>query len=242
MTAATHPAMRSRLRALVGKASRRRLLAYDPASSRGLPGHNTASRRALLACATPSRRALLACAGSSALLALSSALASAQIVREPAPLPAAEDLRASCMAPNWDMALEVKAFQSTAENLPASRSSLELPPLELGRLYVLRLSPETEVRYLQNTAKKSLVQNPLGGLAQFNVPSSGNYRITVDSPLWIDVVAAGAVLAPSAFNGWHSCRLFRKTVQYALQTGQAYVLQLSEATPELVRVVIEAAP
>jgi hypothetical protein len=198
-------------------------------------------RARTLAC-TASRTALLAGAGSGVLLALFTARAPAQIVREPAQLPAAEDLRGSCMAPGWDMAAEVKAFQSTAENLPASRSSLELPPLELGRLYVLRLSPQTEVQYLQTTAKKSLVQSPLGGLAQFNVPRPGNYRITVDSPLWIDVVAAGAVLAPGSFNGWHSCRLFRKTVQYALQAGQAYVLQLSEATPELVRIVIESAP
>jgi hypothetical protein len=204
------------------------------------PATHSALRRRARALAWPvSWRALLALAGSSAFLALLTARVSAQIVREPARLPAAEDLRASCMAPDWDMTAEVKAFQSTAENVPAGRSSLELPPLEVGRLYVLRLSPATGVTYLQTTAKKSLVQNPLGGLAQFNVPSSGNYRITVDSPLWIDVVAAGAVLAPSTFNGWHSCRLFRKTVQYALQTGQAYVLQLSEATPELVRIVIE---
>jgi len=177
----------------------------------------------------------LACAGLAALLGVLD-------VRVMADTTAAEDLRAGCMAPGWDMSAELKAFQSAAENVPAGSSSLELPPLELGRLYVLRLGSQTGVQYLVTTPKKSLVQSPLGGLAQFNVPSSGNYRITVDSPLWIDVVAAGATLAPSTYNGWHSCRLFRKTVQYALQTGQAYVLQLSEATPELVRIVIEPAP
>jgi hypothetical protein len=155
--------------------------------------------------------------------------------------PVPPDLNASCRAPSFDMAAEIKAFQSTAENLPAGLSSLELPPLEVGRLYVLKLGPQSGVQFLATVTKKSLVQNPLGGLAQFNVPSSGNYRLTVDSPLWIDVVASGAALAPSTYNGWHSCRLFRKTVEYALQAGTAYVLQLSEATPELVRIVIEPA-
>jgi hypothetical protein len=151
----------------------------------------------------------------------------------------AADLTASCQAPGWDMGREVSAFKSTAENLPAGASSMDLPPLEIGTLYVLKLRPQSDVQFLQTTAKASLVQNPLAGMARFTVPTPGNYRVTVDSPLWIDIVAPGGTIPPARYNGWHECRLFRKTVEYTLRAGQMLVLQLSEATPELVRVVIE---
>ncbi|MGA2779618.1 MAG: hypothetical protein ABSF94_18855 [Steroidobacteraceae bacterium] len=154
---------------------------------------------------------------------------------------AAQDLGASCQAPDWNMAAEVATFKSTAENVPAGGAVGSLPPLELGVLYVLKLRPQTEVSYLQASNKKSLVQAPLGGLTSFAVAKPGVYRITVDSPLWIDVVGPAGTIAPSAFTGWHDCRLFRKSVEYTLPGPESYVLQFSEATPELVRVVIEPA-
>lgn len=153
----------------------------------------------------------------------------------------AQDLGASCQAPGWDMAGEISAFKSTAENVSAGGSVETLPPLEMGVLYVLKLRPQTEVSYLRTSDKKSLVQAPLGGLASFAVPKAGVYRITVDSPLWIDAVGPEGTIAPGAFTGWHDCRLFRKSVEYRFEGPQSYVLQFSEATPELVRIVIEPA-
>lgn len=158
-----------------------------------------------------------------------------------APRASADDLGASCQAPGWDMGSEISTFKSTAENVPAGGSVASLPPLEIGVLYVLKLRPQNEVSYLQISNKKSLVQAPLGGLTSFTVVGAAAYRITVDSPLWIDLVGPDGTIAPSAYTGWHDCRLFRKSVEYTLQAGQSYVLQLSEATPQLVRVVIEVA-
>lgn len=157
------------------------------------------------------------------------------------PTRAAEDLSASCQSPGWDMGSEISAFKSTAENVASGSAVGALPPLESGVLYVLKLRRQTEVAYLQVSNKKSLVQSPLGGMTSFAVDKPGLYRITVDSPLWIDVVGPAGTIAPSAFMGWHDCRLFRKSVEYTLPGPETYVLQLSEATPELVRVVIEPA-
>ena len=159
----------------------------------------------------------------------------------PRPTQAAEDLSASCQSPGWDMGGEISAFKSTAENVASGSAVGALPPLESGVLYVLKLRRQTEVAYLQVSNKKSLVQSPLGGMTSFAVDKPGLYRITVDSPLWIDVVGPAGTIAPSAFMGWHDCRLFRKSVEYTLPGPETYVLQLSEATPELVRVVIEPA-
>jgi hypothetical protein len=125
--------------------------------------------------------------------------------------------------------------------VPAGASEANLPPLELDVLYVLKLRPQTEVKYLQASDKKSLVQAPLGGLAAFSVKADGQYRVTVDAPLWIDVVGSEGTIAPTTYLGFHECRLFRKSVEYKLRGGQSYLLQLSEATPELVRVVLGVA-
>ena len=157
------------------------------------------------------------------------------------PAQAAEDLSASCQSPGWDMGSEISAFKSTAENVVSGSAVGALPPLESGVLYVLKLRRQTEVSFLQVSSKKSLVQSPLGGMASFSVDKPGVYRITVDSPLWIDVVGPAGTIAPSSFMGWHDCRLFRKSVEYALPGPETYVLQVSEATPELVRIVIEPA-
>jgi hypothetical protein len=153
----------------------------------------------------------------------------------------AQDPAASCGANGWDMSSEIAAFKSTAENLPAAVGQFNLPPLELGVLYVLKLSAQDAVQYPQVSTKKSLVHNPLGGLATLTVPADGTYRITVDSPLWIDVVGPDGTIAPSTYTGWHECRLFRKSVEYTLPGGKPLILQISEATPELIRIVVEAA-
>jgi hypothetical protein len=153
----------------------------------------------------------------------------------------AQDITASCGANGWEMSSEIAAFKSTAENLPAAVAQFNLPPLELNVLYVLKLSAQSGVRYPQVSTKKSLVHNPLGGLATLTVPADGDYRITVDSPLWIDVVGPDGTIAPTAYTGWHECRLFRKSVEYALPGGKPLILQISEATPELIRIVIEPA-
>jgi hypothetical protein len=181
-------------------------------------------------------------AGPAGLHILTLALLAVHALQGAAATPAsAADMPANCQSSGWDMAREVTLFKSTAENVPAGASEASLPPLELDVLYVLRLRPQTEVKYLQASGKKSLVQAPLGGLAAFSVKTDGQYRITVDAPLWIDVVGPAGTVTPSTYVGWHECRLFRKSVEYALRGGESYLLQLSEATPELVRIVLAGA-
>ncbi len=153
----------------------------------------------------------------------------------------ADDPAGSCQSTGWDMQSEIIAFKSTAENVPAAVTQINLAPLEVGVLYVVKLRPQTDVHYLQTSDRKSLVHSPLGGLVALVVPKDGEYRITVDSPLWMDVVGPNGTLKPDAYAGWHECRLFRKSIDYVLTAADPWVLQISEATPELVRVVVEPA-
>ncbi len=152
----------------------------------------------------------------------------------------ADEITAACQAPGWDMSRELAAFRGAPLSAEAGGNPADLPAIELGRAYALRLRPQNDVRFLRPPEKQSRLASPVAGLARFSVAASGKYRVTVDAPLWIDVVAPTGTVQSSAFNGWHQCSLFRKSVEYELQAGEALVLQLSGADAAVVKVAIEA--
>ena len=151
----------------------------------------------------------------------------------------ADESGATCQSPGWDMSREIATFRGTAASLSASNTANDLRTIDVGSLYALKLRPQADVQFLQPPEKASRAQTPLAGLVRFTVTSSGKYRITLDAALWIDVVSPTGILPSSAFNGWHACSLFRKSVEYTFQAGQMFVLQFSGAATELVRMAIE---
>lgn len=151
----------------------------------------------------------------------------------------ADGIAAACQSPGWDMSRELVAFRGPARAARAGANAADLPTIELGRLYALQLQPQSTVQFVQPPQKPARVQGPTAGLARFSVRTGGKYRITVDAPLWIDVVAPAGIVQSSDFNGWHACALFRKSVEYTLQAGRPFVLQLSGASAAAVKVAIE---
>ena len=137
------------------------------------------------------------------------------------------------------MSRELGVFRGSALKAIAGTASVNVPVLKLDQLYVLELRPQSDVQFVQPPERAARASVPSAGLTRFIVTSSGKYRITVDSPLWIDVIAPTGAIAPSAFNGWHQCSVFRKSVEYALQAGQSVVLQLSDAALASVKIAVE---
>jgi hypothetical protein len=155
------------------------------------------------------------------------------------PSPAAS---ANCQADGWDMNRELQAFARTPESATAGSSTARLPLLHRGTLYALRLQAQGEVHFVQPPGRPGKAVTPMAGLSHFTVSAAGRYRITVDSPLWIDVVTAQGVIPPSAYTGWHECSVYRKSVDYTLGAGQTVTLQFSDAATDLVKVTIEPPP
>jgi len=151
----------------------------------------------------------------------------------------ADDIAAACQSPGWDMSRELVAFRGAARDARGGASTRDLPTIDLGHLYALQLRPQSTVQFLQPPQKPARVQAPAAGMARFSVTVAGKYRITVDAPLWIDIVAPTGIVQSDDFNGWHACTLFRKSVDYTLQAGQSFVLQLSSASAAAVKVAIE---
>ncbi len=146
----------------------------------------------------------------------------------------------TCQASGWDMSRELKAFARPPQTETAGSSASSMPLLRLDTLYALRLRTQSEVDFVQPPSKAASGSTPMGGITRFKVASRGVYRITLDSPLWIDVVTATGIIAPSAYTGWHECTVFRKSVDYTLEAGQTVALQFSGAATDLVKVTIEA--
>jgi hypothetical protein len=155
---------------------------------------------------------------------------------------AVADGAASCQAAGWNMSRELTAFARPPQSVTAQASAANLPLLRADTLYALRLRAQGEVHFAEPPTRPGRAVTPMAGMARFTVPSPGVYRVTLDSPLWIDVVTAQGVLAPTTYTGWHDCSVFRKSVNYTLEAGQTVTLQFSDAATDLVKVTIEPAP
>lgn len=158
--------------------------------------------------------------------------------------PAAEaaDVTTDCQASGWDMRQELQTFAHAPSTMAAGNGVVPAPSLRLDTLYALRLHAQGDVRFAEPPGRAGKSATPMAGLARITVRRSGIYRITLDSPLWIDVVTPEGILAPTDYTGWHECSLFRKSVDFSLKAGHSVTLQFSDAATDLVKVAIEPAP
>jgi len=151
----------------------------------------------------------------------------------------AADNGSECQATGWNMNRELKAFATAPQSAAAGSAVASEPLLRVDTLYALRLRAQGDVQFVQTSGRAEKVATPMAGMARFTVLTSGSYRVTVDAPLWIDVVGAAGIIAPSDYRGWHECGVFRKSVDYTLEAGQTVTLQFSSAATDLVKVTIE---
>lgn len=146
-----------------------------------------------------------------------------------------------CDVGDWDMRAEQRLFQGEPEKLTAGvDGSTPLPLIGLGTLYELQLAPQKDVTFVAAPSRRMLVEGSFAGIVRFSVPTAGLYRITIDGPFWIDVINGTDALDSNDFGGRQTCRLFRKSVEYALPAETPLVLQVNGAARAIVRVTIVA--
>ncbi|HEY2463422.1 MAG TPA: hypothetical protein VGI32_05145 [Steroidobacteraceae bacterium] len=148
----------------------------------------------------------------------------------------------SCVDFKWDVAQERALFAGSATPLAAATDPKSAPALLLKHLYELKLTKQEQVSFAVTPGKKSPRAESYGGLVTFKIPASGSYRVAIDMPFWIDVVSNGALVAANDFQGQHGCSSPHKIVQFDLLGTRPFLLQLSNAAPDSVRVTITATP
>jgi hypothetical protein len=146
-----------------------------------------------------------------------------------------------CLDFKWDVSKERALFAATPTALQAGKDSTSAPGVVPNLLYSLRLSPQDLVTFKVSPPPKKSAAG-YGGLAVLNIPVPGVYRISMDLPSWIDVVADGALVKAADFQGQHECSAPHKIVEFELTGTRPMLLQLSNAGKDEVLLTVTAAP
>jgi len=147
-----------------------------------------------------------------------------------------------CVDFKWDVTQERALFAGTATPLPAGMDLKSAPRVLLNHFYALQLMSQDHVTFAATPGKKTPSGGSNAGIVTFKVPASGSYRVAIDMPFWIDVVSNGALVAAKDFQGQHGCSAPHKIVEFELVGTLPFVLQLSNAAADSVRLAITAAP
>jgi hypothetical protein len=103
---------------------------------------------------------------------------------------------------------------------------------------MLKLLPQNGVGFAAKPGARNVLSPAYAGLASFQIAQPGSYRVSIDAPFWIDVVAGGALLPPKDFQGQHGCSAPHKIVEFELPGARPLILQLSNAIQDEIRVTI----
>lgn len=147
----------------------------------------------------------------------------------------------ACTGFKWDVSRERALFATVPAPLAAAADGKAPPSVEPQRLYRLQLAPVAHISFPVAPGRAPSA-GTYGGVLRLTLPSSGLYRIAVDAPLWLDVVGEGRLLAPTDYEGQHSCNAPRKIVEFDLPGARSWLLQLSGAAQAGVGLVIVSAP
>ena len=150
--------------------------------------------------------------------------------------PSAASAEGRCTGFKWDISQELALFGGAEVAVAAGKTVAAAPAIGPSRLYELELAPQSQVVFAMTPGKNSAADGAFAGLARLTLDSPGRYRIAVDAPLWIDVVADGRLAVVTDFQGQQNCDGPHKIVEFDLSGARQFVLQISgsaRATPRL---------
>jgi hypothetical protein len=148
----------------------------------------------------------------------------------------------ACAQFKWDVAREHALFQQPASAVDGAAALAGAPLLQTGTLYDLSLQPQDGVHFVHAPGKKMITDGAYAGLARFKVEQAAHYRVSLGTPLWVDVVDGGQLVATADFGGSPGCDTPHKVVEFALPAGRELVLQVSAGTARDVKLSITAIP
>ncbi len=147
-----------------------------------------------------------------------------------------------CVDFKWDVSKERSLFAQAPMQLTAGKDPKSAPALVPDRLYKLRLAVQDQVVFSAPPGSKITGTPAFAGLAALTVDAPGPYRIAIDLPIWIDVVADGNLVQPTDYQGQRACGAPHKIVVFDLTASHPLILQLSHAFEDDVLLTVTAAP
>lgn len=154
------------------------------------------------------------------------------------PAPRAVD---PCGTFKWDVRHERALFAGQAQPLAAGKTAATAPAVTPDHLYEVRLRERAEVAFALPPAR---AHTPTGyaGLVTLRLSAAGMYRVALDQPFWVDVVARGVSIQSSDFEGRGGCTAPHKIVEFSLPANTPLTLQFSGGTSPTLRLSVTRAP
>jgi len=147
-----------------------------------------------------------------------------------------------CGAFTWDVHHERSLFGNEPKNLTAGQTAAALPTLSADQLYQVELRSQSEVKFLEPPGKKPADGAAFAGLIRLTVETAGVYRISLDRPLWVDVITNGTVIPARDFQGRPGCNAPHKIVEFVLPARIPITLQFSGARVSAVKAAVTRSP
>jgi hypothetical protein len=158
------------------------------------------------------------------------------------PVAAPASARQGCADFSWNVQHERDLFASRPRPVAAGTSPSSAPSIQADHFYDLQLAPQQQVHFVTGPGKVVLSGGDFAGLVKLRVSRAGSYRVAVDAPFWIDVLAADKMLPTQAFQGQRGCRPPRKIVEFVLPADQQLWLQFSGQPRMQVHVTVTRSP
>lgn len=146
-----------------------------------------------------------------------------------------------CAGFRWDVSHEVALFATTPTKISAGTNAAAAPAVATDRLYEVKLSAQSQVRFAVPPAKLMLTGGDDAGILEVDISTPGLYRVALSRHFWIDVVAGNRLVSTTDFSGSPDCAGPRKIVEFVLPRGHL-LLQLSGYVDETVRLTVTRVP
>jgi hypothetical protein len=149
---------------------------------------------------------------------------------------------ADCSTFTWNMSHELTLFAGAAKPLSSGVNAGAAPQLVLDTVYNVDLHPLSDVTFPHPLGKAAPPEGGSGGVLKLHVHNACLYRITLDAPLWIDIVAGTELVTANGFQGRQPCTLIHKSVEWSLPADVDLIVQLAGPTRAQAKLALTRAP
>ncbi len=166
-------------------------------------------------------------------------------------LAAQTKMQGGCGAYSIDLGNEMRLMAGEAVKVEAGRDVAGAPAEQTGQAMEVHLRPQTEVELAAAPAqdrggaerKAGLVRltSGVGDTKGNGELEAGDWRVSVDRFVWVDLVGSGQLMESGAFAMERDCPTIFKTVVFHVPEAMPAVLELTGASEGTVRVVVTRA-
>ena len=138
----------------------------------------------------------------------------------------------------WDVSHELEVLGKPPQSANASRDGKKPVHLDLEQHYLVKLVPQSTVKFTVKPGKPLPGAGAHAGVFSFHTPKAGKYRISITTDHWIDVLDGPLLVVSQDFQGQRGCEKARKIVEYELSGNKDFVVQFSGDTQPNVSLAI----